>query len=271
MPRKKRQKTVDREALFVAEYLVDLNGTEACRRAGYEGTRATLCQQAYVLLRKPEVLGLVRKGMEKRSARVEVLQDEVLQVLLDHLRADISEAFDDDGQLLDLDKMPPHVRRQIQSIEVEELYEGHGRERVNVGRMHKLKLWSKDKALELALRHKGLLNDKLLVKEELSLEELVNAAMASRNDDGAWSSSRTPSSKEKSRPACWPKRCASASRRPASRARSEAPEVVPPALHPGGGERGPVRDDGDGDAHLARVAQHLRAHRHQRHPGRLAG
>jgi phage terminase small subunit len=179
VPREKRQKTVDREALFVAEYLVDLNGTEACKRAGYRGTRATLAQQAYVLLRKPEIAKAVRLAMEARAERVELHQDEVLQVLLDSLRSDIGDLFDAKGLPVPLEKLPAHVRRTVQSIEVEELFEGHGPEREQVGLRHKLKLWSKDKALELALRHKGLLNDKLAVKQELSLEELVKAAIAS--------------------------------------------------------------------------------------------
>jgi phage terminase small subunit len=162
MAKKKRQKREFREELFVAEYLVDLNGTEALKRAGMNGSRATLATTAYRLLRKPEIAAAVRDGMEKRAARVELHQDEVLQVLLDHLRADMAEAFGDDGELLELHEMPPHVRRNIQSIEVEELY---------------VKLWSKDKALELALRHKGLLNDKLKVQAELGLEQLIKAAL----------------------------------------------------------------------------------------------
>lgn len=43
----------DRQALFVFEYLRDLNGTKAAERAGYEPKSAA--SQAWKLLRRPEV------------------------------------------------------------------------------------------------------------------------------------------------------------------------------------------------------------------------
>lgn len=165
-----------KERLFVSELLVDLNGTAAAARAGYKGTRATLCDTAYRLQRKPEIARAIREGMDARAERVEVHADEVLQVLMDALRSDVGDMFDDDGVPLPLEKMPAHVRRQIQSIEVEELFEGYGEEREQKGRMHKVRLWSKDKALELALRHRGLLNDKLKLTGK-TLEELIEEAV----------------------------------------------------------------------------------------------
>lgn len=52
---------------FVAEYLVDLNGTQAAIRAGY--SRKTAGQQAEQLLKKLEIAAAVRNGQAKAAER----------------------------------------------------------------------------------------------------------------------------------------------------------------------------------------------------------
>ncbi len=70
-----------RQACFVAEYLVDLNGAAAAIRAGYSKSRAR--QQAYRLSQKPEVQEAIAAAIEERSKRTQVSQDEVIQGLKD--------------------------------------------------------------------------------------------------------------------------------------------------------------------------------------------
>ena len=64
---------------FVQEYLVDLNGAAAARRAGYSTAGAK--HAAWRLLRIPEVQNLGKEEMGKRTARVQVKQDEVVREL----------------------------------------------------------------------------------------------------------------------------------------------------------------------------------------------
>ena len=65
--------------LFVQEYLVDLCGAAAARRAGYSGRGAR--NSAWRLLQNPEVRDTVKKEMEKRAARVQLKQEDVVQEL----------------------------------------------------------------------------------------------------------------------------------------------------------------------------------------------
>ena len=68
-----------RQARFVQEYLVDLCGSAAARRAGYaHGSARTT---AWRLLRIPEVRKQVDEAMENRARRVQVEQDAVLREL----------------------------------------------------------------------------------------------------------------------------------------------------------------------------------------------
>lgn len=70
-----------RQRLFVQEYLVDLNATQAARRAGYTGTDHALEVTGSRLLRHPEVAPLIAKANEKRAAKLELSGTQVLEDL----------------------------------------------------------------------------------------------------------------------------------------------------------------------------------------------
>ena len=69
-----------RQAAFVREYLVDLNGTQAAIRAGYSENGADV--QAIRLLGDARVKAAVDEGMAARAAKVELTADMVLAGLL---------------------------------------------------------------------------------------------------------------------------------------------------------------------------------------------
>jgi phage terminase small subunit len=62
---------------FVEEYLIDLNGTAAYKRAG--GAKKAASAAASRLLRNVNIQAIVRKLMRKRGARLEITADRVLQ------------------------------------------------------------------------------------------------------------------------------------------------------------------------------------------------
>jgi len=68
-----------KQTLFAQEYCVDLNATQAAIRAGY--SEKTAGSMGHELLKKPEIQTLIRKLMAKRSRRVEITQDSVLEAL----------------------------------------------------------------------------------------------------------------------------------------------------------------------------------------------
>lgn len=64
---------------FVQEYLVDLNATQAAIRAGYSARTAYSMGQR--LLKNVEVQAAIQAAMDKRSQRVEITQDTVVEEL----------------------------------------------------------------------------------------------------------------------------------------------------------------------------------------------
>lgn len=67
------------QQMFVKHYLVSLNASKACIKAGYSPKYAN--RQAAALLAKPYIQEAIQVEMEKRYKRLEVDQDYVIQKL----------------------------------------------------------------------------------------------------------------------------------------------------------------------------------------------
>lgn len=146
-----------RQAAFVREYMADLNATNAAIRAGYSAKAAT--QVASRLLTKAKVSNCIAEAVRRRAERVELRADDILRELLRLARADIGQAFGEDGKLKPIREMPEDVRRAISGLEAEELWEGHGEDRAHVGTLRKVRFWDKTKALDMLGKHLRLFDD----------------------------------------------------------------------------------------------------------------
>ena len=70
-----------RQKLFAKEYIIDLNATQAATRAGYsEKTAYSLGQR---LLKNVEVQDYIQKLMDKRSNKIEITAENILNDILD--------------------------------------------------------------------------------------------------------------------------------------------------------------------------------------------
>jgi len=159
---------------FCREYLKDLCGQDAAIRAGYSEKSAKT--QASMLLAEDHIQARIAELNRDRLARVQVESDTVLRELLRIATSDIGEAFKDDGSLKPLKDIPTDVRRAIQSIEIDELFDGFGQDRYQIGLTKKLKFWDKTKALEMLGKHLKLFTEKLEVSGTVTLEALVVAS-----------------------------------------------------------------------------------------------
>ena len=153
-----RNRANAKQARFVAEYLIDGNATQAAIRAGY--SKATAYSIGSRLLRNVEVAKAIDEG---REAALQAAGAEAIAVIRELgfiATSDIGEAFDELGNLKALKDMPVHLRRAISGVEVDEIWEGRGESRTQIGITRKVKLWDKNKALELIGKHKKLFTEK---------------------------------------------------------------------------------------------------------------
>lgn len=153
-------KLTPRQALFVEEYLKDLNATAAYIRAGYRARGNSAEVSAAKLLRLPKVAEHVEKAKAERTARNRITQDDVLRELGRIAFFDIGKAFTPDGALKPLDEMDEDTRRALAGLEVVSLTS----EGEHIGTLKKVKIADKLGALGKLAQHLGMLDPKLTIK-----------------------------------------------------------------------------------------------------------
>jgi len=117
----------------------------------------------------------------------------ILNELKDIAFADLREAYDEHGNLLAPHLLPPNIAKVIQAIETEELYEGQGPNRENIGTAKRIKSWDKLRALELLGKNLSMFKEQVEHSGELTLEQLVLGSMKEVIDGTAQSQTGAPS------------------------------------------------------------------------------
>lgn len=79
--KKPTKKLNPKQEAFVREYLIDLNATEAAKRAGY--SEKTAYSTGHELLKKPEIFRLISQQQAARQERTEITADYVLFGIVD--------------------------------------------------------------------------------------------------------------------------------------------------------------------------------------------
>ena len=153
-PRKPNGRLTPKQAAFCVEFLKDLNGSAAARRAGYSSKTAG--RQCIELLRKPHIHAHIEQLQAERNQRVKIDSDWVLRRLQAELEADAADLYGADGALKAARDWPEVWRRGLViSVRTTELYErepGTGKNRV-IGRMKDVVFADRVKRIELLGKH----------------------------------------------------------------------------------------------------------------------
>ncbi len=86
-----------RQQIFIQEYLVDLDGTNAAIRAGYSPKAAR--QYGAYLIRRPDIAAAIQKEMDDRAARLGITPERIIEEYAKIAFADMRRLvdWDDDG------------------------------------------------------------------------------------------------------------------------------------------------------------------------------
>ena len=157
-----------KQKLFVEEYLIDLNATQAAIRAGYSPETAGSIGNEN--LKKPEIRARIDKAVAERSKRTGVNADRVVQELAKIAFVNAMDVIDQKTATVKEDASSDDTAA-ILSVKVKTFGED--------GLEREIKMADKIKALELLGKHLGMFEDKVklsgtLETEKTKLDDLIS-------------------------------------------------------------------------------------------------
>jgi phage terminase small subunit len=121
------------------------------KHAAVEGHRAL--KYAYVQQLIEEHRERVAADLEARYA---ITRENVLDALANLVMGSPKDLFHPDGRMKGIHELDDRTAKMISSMDVEEIWEGQGKDRCQVGLLKKVRLWDKNSAIDKAMRHLGL-------------------------------------------------------------------------------------------------------------------
>lgn len=163
---------------FCREYLKDLNATRAYQRAYPNATWETAHVNGPNMIAKARVSERIAELQKERERRTQVSADRVVLELARLAFVDVRNLFDVDGNLKPAHLLDDATAAAVAGIDVEEVYkavrsneeldpqpQGGAMKRTRgaelIGRVKKVRLLDKTKALHLLMRHLGMLADRV--------------------------------------------------------------------------------------------------------------
>jgi phage terminase small subunit len=175
-----------KQQIFVAEYLIDLNATQAAIRAGYSERSAR--QVSARLMTNAVIKAEMDAEIERRKLNCVISSEEIINELALLGRGDINDylRITEDGtvQMIPLDQLSKDKSRCVKKVKERRVIKTlKGTKDQPDGDLLmeatvEYELWDKVKSLELLARHKGLLHDKLELDSEKPIILVKSAAAA---------------------------------------------------------------------------------------------
>jgi phage terminase small subunit len=141
--------------MFVREYLVDLNATQAAIRAGYSAKTAE--QQGPRLLGNVGIAEAIQAGMDKRASKTGITAERVLAEIAKLAFFDPRKLFDDAGRPIHISQLDDDTAAAVSGLDVVT----QGNSEVGIAEILKVKLADKGQNLERLGRHLKLFTDKV--------------------------------------------------------------------------------------------------------------
>ena len=151
--------------------MIDRNGSEAAKRAGYAARSAgvTACR----LLKDTKILAEINKRSAEQTTRLQITSDRIMQEYERLALLDPLDLFKPDGSLKDLADIPEDARRAIGGIDIRQLKDIEIPGGVIAASIHKIKLVDKKGALDSLAKILGMMKDRVEITGEITLGKLL--------------------------------------------------------------------------------------------------
>lgn len=176
MAKKKQISALDklnpRERIFVTEYAADGNASRAAEEAGYSFGGAAGAK----LVKRPAIQAALKEVLQPILKKNELTVERLAEQLANYNFRSIKDFVDDKGYLITkVSDLPDLAAQCIESWEVEEIWEYNSEEhqREVVGQKVKVKLVSKAKMQELAMRYMKMVGAETVINQD-NRQQTVN-------------------------------------------------------------------------------------------------
>lgn len=144
--------TVKQEAF--AQAYIELGDKSSAYRSAYDAESMnpnSIAVAAQEVFRNPNVSLRIEELKEEIRERNKIKIDDVLEVLSDMIKFDISELYDENDRLKSIHDIPKAHRQMISSLKIEELYNDN----FPIGQVKEVKTLNKLDVIEKLMKHLG--------------------------------------------------------------------------------------------------------------------
>lgn len=165
----KKKKLTPKRERFCQEYLIDLNVSASARRAGYSVKSAG--NEGNRLLKDAHIQARIHELQVKSSTEFNITKQRIMQVLHNIIGSDVNDIIDPEtGAVLPPSQWPEHMKGVVSGIESDELYASG----MPIGLKRKVKLWDKNKAIELLNKMLGFnMPDKVAQTDSTGTQDII--------------------------------------------------------------------------------------------------
>lgn len=160
---------------FCDEYVIDFNGTRAYK-AAYPNCKKdeTAKAAASRLLTNVNVIQYIQEQKEELKEKINITKEQVINQIARIAFGDIRKLYNDSGGLKNIQDLDDDAAAIISGIETTEEFEGYGEDREQIGYTKKVKIASKDRALEMLGKYFGIFKEKVEINSDKPFEVNIN-------------------------------------------------------------------------------------------------
>lgn len=165
----KKKKLTPKRERFCQEYLIDLNVSASARRAGYSQKSSGV--EGHRLLKDAYIQARIHELQVNSASEFNITKQRVMQVLHNIIGSDVNDLIDKEtGAVLPPAQWPEHMKGVVSGIETDELYASG----MPIGLKRKVKLWDKNKAIELLNKMLGFnMPDKVAQTDSTGTQDII--------------------------------------------------------------------------------------------------
>lgn len=157
----------------------DTTLSDICERVANGESLTTIAPE--LDLKYTRLLAMIRSNEEASKHYDQALKDRdewakerVLAEIRMLTMLDITKLYDEDNCLLPMNKWPKDMGRAVAAVKSNELFDGYGKDKEQIGMTREVKLWNKEKSLELIGKNLHLFTERVNIEGKMTLEDLLD-------------------------------------------------------------------------------------------------